>query len=343
MKTLHKIYLKNFYKSVGFCYAYIVLFFLASSHISGIIKIIGALLLFVSLATPILFLNSHFYSNIPYLINRPYSKKDLFLFFIFLRTIKLLASVVPIILIDNVYGYFRIHTLDLYSIYILIAGLFAFNYIGPIIAVNKSKDDSLRNFSLFFKKYQKKILSLCAAFIFLAPSIIDVIDKNVTTIFLLGIFLLSIIFLLKLNRLFIIMPVRRFLPTSFLLAAFTISPIISLLFTDYKELINKKLSEDEQIEKILALWEYSPDIPKDQKKRLLVRSNLEDYTLLLDLGFGRNLTFDEFLSTAMTINKLHKTRDYLPRIKTVKNLKKYISSYQNLIQITKKLESNYQW
>ena len=109
------------------------------------------------------------------------------------------------------------------------------------------------------------------------------------------------------------------------------------MYQDYDDLKNKNLSSKDQVEKILSLWEFSPEVPLKKRTVLLKDSPYEEYGQLLDLGFGDQLKFSELLLTADSLKKVRKVWPYLPKVDSEKKLQQYITTYKRLNLENKKI------
>lgn len=335
MKTLHRIYLRNYYKSVTVCYLCTGLFLVVFTFTTGLVKAVGAVLCLITLITPMLFLNNQFYRNIPHLINRPYSKKELLLFYLLDRTIKAFCTFLPLVIAVFFTGTLEFSQMGHYEYYILISSFLVFNYVLPTAGINKSQNKSFYN--LYYKKYKSKITYIIVAFLIMSPKLFELTDENATTTFLITVVFVTIMISLSFCRLFSLQPVRKFFPKSIVIGLVAVAPLISFLYQDYDDLKNKNLSSKDQIDKILSLWEFSPEVPLEKKTALLKESTLLEYGQLLDLGYGKKLEFSELLFTVGSLKKIKKLWPYLPKIDSDRKLQQYIATYKRLNPENKKI------
>jgi hypothetical protein len=335
MKTLHRIYLRNYYKSVAVCYLCTGLFLVVFTFATGLLKAIGAALCVFALLAPMLFLNNQFYRNIPHLINRPYSKKELLLFFLLERTIKAFSTFFPLIIAVFFMDTLESSQIGHYELYILISSFLIINYVLPTIGLKKAFHKSFYN--LYYKKYKSKITYIILTFLILSPNLFQLTDENATTSFLLCVFFVAIMISLNFCHLFSLQPIGRFFPKSIIIGIASITPLVSFLHQDYNDLKNKNLSSKDQVEKILSLWEFSPEVPLKKRMALLKESPHEEYGQLLDLGFGDQLKFSELLFTVDSLKKVRKVWPHLPKVDSDKKLQQYISTYKRLNPENKKI------
>ena len=181
MKTLHRVYLRNYYKSVAVCYLCTGLFLVVFTFATGLLKAIGAALCVSALLAPMFFLNNQFYRNIPHLINRPYSKKELLLFFLLERTIKASSTFFPLIIAVSFMDTLESPQIGHYELYILISSFLIFNYVLPTIGLKKTLNKSFYN--LYYKKYKSKITYIILSSVIIEPQTVSTYRRKRDYIF----------------------------------------------------------------------------------------------------------------------------------------------------------------
>ena len=317
MKTLHNIYLQGFYKKVGIglLIQIVSLGFIASGF--SLLEMVGYMAVLVTTLRPF-FMHNNFYRNIPHMINRPFSKKELLTFYFYLRTIKFIFFIIPIALSLVFFNPERISRYleesSYYSIYNGLLVLLLFNYILPIFFIQK------KSFKTAPKNLKNQKLSTWAISWAGGFSILGFFAwfsmTYETTSYVLAILVFSLFTCFNFNNFFRLHTFKNHIPRGTALSIIIIFPLVHSILDLRGLVLDKNTAPSAKVDKILTLAEYTPDIKQNDRLLILKSAKAYDYNLLLELGLHKKIPFEQIL---LTVDSERKKRSLFRRLPPVKS------------------------
>ena len=139
MKTLHSTYFRGFYKKILTGLIVQIISFACISFNITILEDFAPLAILITTIRP-LCINNNFYRNIPYIINRPFSKGELLRFYFYVRSIKSIFFLIPIFVYilffsQDASSFKGMDYMMLYNFCLAFVGA---NYVLPILLIQKN-------------------------------------------------------------------------------------------------------------------------------------------------------------------------------------------------------------
>ena len=315
MKTLHNIYLQGFYKKVIAGLVIQIVSFACIKYKIDVLEDIALLAILITTIRP-LCINNNFYRNITHIINRPFSKSELLRFYFYIRSVKFVFFLTPILVYNSYFskGASSFKSLNYMTTYNFILILFGLIYVFPILFIQK------KQFHIAPKKLKNiKWSSWTLGWISGAVALFTVLwlsKSYETTSFILSIFILTSVFFNNFNNVFKLYPFKKLLTRGAVFSTIIITPFIFLIFSLRNTVLKSDISPAKKISSILNLAEFTPELEKKERLEILRSTKIDyDYEDLLDIGLHKKISLSNLLSTVDTKRKKGSLFRRLPPIK----------------------------
>ncbi len=334
MKTLFKIFFKDFHFNVlKILLLMITSFVIAlyapsiglSPQISTIVTTLSVIVLIFS-PSLLLFVNTKFYSNVPWLLNQNFNRTELLKFFLLSQFIRFILmnflylcyTFIIFLIPTKIEPLFDSHitAMDYYYLYFVLVG----GWIFFLLPMHVKYANQLQS---------QKILKLDSSNVFIILALISFVitskEPVLPDLYYLMLFLGSWAFFVTqmFNFHFKLFPEKKMKIYSLIISIIIILPAFGGIEVLKNIVLDPRYSTLERADIIIGLDELTPNLEKKEKINLLLNSTPSTYRSLLKI-FGNDLTLEEIFSATLNPRKAQHFINYASRPYSLEDVSKII-------------------